>query len=133
MQQFSGHRSFPRVVVTVEDDGTVASTLDGELFIAGPLGRELVGHLVDCIAEQHGGPIRLEIREGGRLMHMQDLMGDGFLPGEGVAIALVLGERRAATDGHLHAVLETIPRPYDAGDLILFGTRSGTLVRGGTP
>jgi hypothetical protein len=129
VQQFWAHQSVPRIVVTIRKDGTVHSTLDGELFLAGPLGRDLVRELVGCIAEQHGGPIRLEVREGDRAVDVQEMIGEGFLPGENVAIAVILGERRAATDGHLDVVLEQIP---GTTDVILFGTRSGTLVRGGT-
>ncbi|MFM9920921.1 hypothetical protein [Lacisediminihabitans sp. H27-G8] len=133
MQQFSAHQSVPHVVIAIGEDGTIDSTLEGELFLPGSLGRNLVGELIAHIAEQDGGPIRLEMREGGRAADVQEMIGEGFLPGERVAIAVIVGERRAATNGRVYAVLETIPAPHGTSDLILFGTSSGTLVRGGTP
>ncbi len=47
----------------IEGDGTVTVTVDGQLFLAGPIGREIIGEVIGWIAEQHGGPIHLEVRE----------------------------------------------------------------------
>ena len=60
-----------------------------------------------------------------------ELTGGGFLPGENVAIAAVIRETRAAADGRAHAVLEQMIAARGVTEVILFGTSSGTLVRGG--
>jgi hypothetical protein len=130
MQHFSTSPPLSRVVVTIGKDGTIDSTLDGQLFLAGPLGRDLVGHLIDCIAKQHGGPIRLEVREAGRVVELQELIGEGFIPGESVAIAVILGQRQAGADGRVYAALDGVPASHGIDDVILFGASSGTLVRG---
>jgi hypothetical protein len=132
VQQFWAYQPVPHVVLTIGEDGSVDSTVDGELFLAGPLGRSLVGDLVGCVAEQHGGPICIEVRYGDSAIDVQEMIGEGFLPGENVAIAVIVGERRAAPDGHLDVVLERILSLPERTDVILFGTSSGTLVRGGT-
>jgi hypothetical protein len=132
VQQSLAHQPVPHVVITIGEDGSIDSTLNGELFLAGPLGRDLVGELVGCIAEQHCGPIRLEMRDGDRAIDLQEMIGEGFLPGENVAIAVIVGERRVAPNGHLEVVVERILSLPERTDVILFGTSSGTLVYGGT-
>ena len=60
-----------------------------------------------------------------------ELTGGGFLPGENVAIAAVIRETRATADGRAHAVVEQMMAARGVTEVILFGTTSGTLVRGG--
>jgi hypothetical protein len=60
-----------------------------------------------------------------------ELTGGGFLPGENVAIAAVIRETRAEADGRAHAVVEQMMAARGVTEVILFGTTSGTLVRGG--
>jgi hypothetical protein len=110
------------------DNGTMTATVDGRMFLSGPIGRDLVGHLIDSIADQHGGRIDLEVREAGRTIQLRELVGDGFIPGEAVAIAVVLREGRAASDGRAYAVIDPLTAPQGMSDVLLFGTTSGTLV-----
>jgi hypothetical protein len=53
----------PQAVITIGGDGTITATVDGEMFLAGPIDRDLIGHVTASVAEQHGGPIWVEIRE----------------------------------------------------------------------
>ena len=131
MQHCPVPKPLPRVVVAIGEDGTVTVTVDGEMFLAGPMGRDLVGHLIGCIAEQHGREIHREVREADRDIELLELAGEGFIPGENVAIAVVLRESRADRDGRAHAVVDRLAAPRGITDVILFGTTSGTLVRGG--
>ena len=124
-------KPLPRVVVTIGEDGTITATVDGQMFLTGPIGRDLVGHLIDCIAEHHGWEVHREVREANRAVELLELAGEGFIPGENVAIAVVLRESRAASDGRGHAVVDRLAAPRGITDMILFGTTSGTLVRGG--
>ena len=131
MQHCPLPKSVPRVVVTIGEDGTITATVDGKMSLAGPISRDLVGHLIDYIAEHHGGPICLEVREANRGVELLGLVGEGFIPGENVAIAVVLREGRADRDGRAHAVVDRLAAPRGITDVILFGATSGTLVRGG--
>ena len=124
-------KPLPSVVTTIGEDGTSTATVDGKMFLAGPIGRDLVGHLIGCIAEQHGREIHSEVREADRDVELLELVGEGFIPGENVAIAVVLRESRAASDGRAHAVVDRLAAPRGITDVILFGATSGTLVRGG--
>ena len=130
MQRCPVPKPFPRVIVTIGEDGTITATADGKMFVAGPIGRDLVGHLIGCIAEQHGWESHREIREADLDVELLELVGEGFIPGENVAIAVVLRESRAASDGRGHAVVDRLAAPRGITDVILFGTTSGTLVRG---
>jgi hypothetical protein len=62
--------------------------------------------------------------------HHVTLTGDGFIPGESVAIATIVREQQATANGRAEAVLDTALVPGGAIDIILFGATSGTLVRG---
>ena len=131
MQRCPVPKLLPRVIVTIGEDGTITATVDGRMFLVGPIGRDLVGHLIGCIAEQHGWESHREIRETDRAVELLELVGEGFIPGENVAIAVVLRESRAASDGRGHAVVDRLAAPRGITDVILFGATSGTLVRGG--
>lgn len=124
-------KPLPRVVITIGEDGTITATVDVKMFLTGPIGRDLVGHLIGCIAEQHGREIHSEVREADRDVKQLELVGEGFIPGEDIVIAVVLRESRAASDGRAHAVVERLAAPRGITDVILFGATSGTLVRGG--
>ena len=123
-------KPLPRVVITIGEDGTSTATVDGKMFLAGPISRDLVGHLIDYIAEQHGGDIHREVRKANRAVELLELAGEGFIPGENVAIAVVLRESRADRDGRAHAVVDRLAAPRGTTDVILLGATSGTLVRG---
>lgn len=131
MQRCPVPKPLPRVIVTIGEDGNITATADGRMFLVGPICRDLVGHLIGCIAEQHGWESHREIRETDLDVELLELVGEGFIPGENVAIAVVLRESRAASDGRGHAVVDRLAAPRGITDMILFGTTSGTLVRGG--
>ena len=131
MQHCPVPKPLPRVVVTIGEDGTITATVDGQTFLTGPIGRDLAGHRIDCVAEQYGWEIHREVHEADRDVELLELVGEGFIPGEKVAIAVVLRESRAASDGRAHAVVDRLAAPRGITDVILFGTTSGTLVRGG--
>ena len=131
MQRCPVPKPLPRVIVTIGEDGNITATADGRMFLVGPICRGLVGHLIGCIAEQHGWESHREIREIDLDVELLELVGEGFIPGENVAIAVVLRESRAASDGRGHAVVDRLAAPRGITDMILFGTTSGTLVRGG--
>lgn len=60
-----------------------------------------------------------------------EVFGEGFVPGEDVAVLLVASRTSASGTGRARAVLEQAKVPGGAGDVVLFGEISGTIVRQG--
>jgi hypothetical protein len=56
--------------------------------------------------------------------------GFGFVPGEDVAIAVVVRSTSAGPDGRARALLQTSELPGNSADILLFGQVSGTVVTG---
>jgi hypothetical protein len=150
----------PQAVITIGEDSTITATVDGELFLAGPIDQDLIGHVIASIAEQHGGPVHVEICEPDGTNHtdivtpprptppdahsqaapdiamkpapeLLELTGEGFIPGEDVAIAVILRHSSARADGRARRLVDRREAPGGITDVILFGTISGTLIRGG--
>lgn len=152
----------PRAVVTVDDTGDARivvenighhDTIDSP---DGPVGRSEMGAVLAGIAEQIGGPVRVEVREpdGSRYADILQphtpapkpdtehernepdagprLRGEGFLPGETVLIAVIATTTRA--DEHGAASLTDAPKPpRQTGEVVLLGSASGTIIRGSLP
>lgn len=143
----------PQVIVTVDDAGHARITADR---IARPnindpdepIDRRDVGTVLARIAEQAGGPVRVEVREADgsryadilqphpsphdpRDLHVEEppIQGvlEGFLPGEPVLVAVVATTLHADHDGTVR--LPASPRPpHHVDELILFGANSGTIL-----
>lgn len=147
----------PQAVATVDDSGharIAVENIDRQAIDCpdGPIGRHELGVVLAGIAEQIGGPVRVEIREpdGSRYAdilqprtpapdpdseHERDepdkaplLWGEGFLPGETVLVAVVAATVQARPDGS--ASLTALPGPVrSGGEVILFGGASGRVVQ----
>lgn len=151
----------PHVVMTIAQDGTMTVTVDGVVHepeaFAPPWRREDFAHVLDQLTDQHRSPVRVEVREtdgsvftdiitpGKRrptppsepaapaapARELAVLHGEGFVPGEDVAIAVVIAHSDAAPDGTARALLDpdqlaTSP----TREVILLGRVSGTLTIG---
>ena len=152
----------PRAVVTVDDDGKARIVVesighhDAIDCPDGPVGRGELGTVLAGIAEQIGGPVRVEVREpdGSRYADILEprtpapqsdteherngpdegpvLRGEGFLPGETVLVAVIATTTRA--DEHGAASLTDAPKPpRQTGEVVLLGSASGAIVRGSVP
>lgn len=55
------------------------------------------------------------------------VQGHGFVPGEDVAIAPIIGAGNAGPDGHLHGVVAADQIPAGVHEMVLVGRVSGTL------
>jgi hypothetical protein len=147
----------PQAVVTVDDSGHARIALDNlnrhdrTDCPDGPISRDELGAVLAGIAEQIGGPVRVEIREpdGSRYADILQprapepteapepsepstakplLAGGGFLPEETVLVAVVVTTTQARPDGT--ASLTVLPsRERSGGEVILFGGASGRVVR----
>lgn len=150
----------PHVVVEVAENGTMTVTVDGTVYepepFAPPWRRESFAHVLDRLTERHHCPLRVEVHEadgttftdiitpGKRRLsppeptaaqrEIPELLvrrGEGFAPGEDVAIAIVVAHGDAAPDGAMRAVLTADQLAASpTREVILFGRVSGTLTIG---
>lgn len=145
----------PQVIATVDQAGTVRLSVDGIERPDGPTPRGEMGMVLAAIADTHGGPVRVEVREpdGSRYADILQphhpapsgsprggglpgddpvLRGEGFLPGETVLVAVVATTIRADQNG-VATLTDPPSPPHQLGDVVLFGSTSGTIVRGSLP
>ncbi|MBD8053558.1 hypothetical protein ICV35_07725 [Rhodococcus ruber] len=149
----------PHVVMTVAEDGTMTVTVDGmphEPDAFAPLWRrDSFAQVLDRLTEQRRCPVRVEVREADGTVFtdiiapttrrrptperpapratpsLVTLHGDGFVPGEDVAVAVVIAHGDAAPDGTMRGLLT--PDQLAASptrEVILLGRVSGTLTIG---
>ncbi len=141
----------PQVIAMLDDAGSARVAVDGIERLDGPVSRDELGGLLAEIAEKAGGPVRVEVREpdGSRYADIlqpqprppeprkeQDarteepaLRGEGFLPGEPVLVAVVATTIHAGPDG----TASLTDTPGSGGEVVLFGSVSGTIVRADLP
>lgn len=154
--------SIPHVVLDVHQDGTLTATVDGTPLdpdpTAGPWRRSSFGQIIDCATNDRTTPARVEVRESdgtsftdiiaarprrprpepepeprattGPVFHT--VTGDGFVPGEDVALAVITGHTDATHTGTARTLIEPASLSVDAPDgtveVVLFGRISGTVV-----
>jgi hypothetical protein len=148
--------TLPLVIATADQSGRLSILVDGEPHGGGPVRRETLGQVLASIAADREGPIRVEVREadGTRFVDLLtpppppsrfaptsepapvqptpalfEVLGEGFVPGEDVAIALVRRHASARSDGTARALVDRIEAPDGPTGVILFGLVSGTLFR----
>lgn len=125
----------------------------------GPIERDALGRVLSAIAEDKQSPIRAEVHEadgrvfadiitppppGSRFAPPPDtppqapappalieFYGQGFVPGEDVAVAVIVSRTSAAGTGFARALMERRHLPGPVTDVLLFGEISGTIVRQG--
>lgn len=150
----------PHAVFTVREDGTMTVTVDGaphesEAF-APPWRRESFPAIIDVLTGRRRTPIRVEVREAdgavftdiitpGRRRRpavepepdpapvpaLMVLHGEGFVPGEDVAVAVIVTHSDAAPDGTARGVLaRELLAASPTREVILLGRVSGTLIVG---
>lgn len=151
----------PLVVATVQTNGETNVAVDGVMLLEGPIERDTLGRVLSAIAEDKQSPIRAEVHEAdgrvfadiitpppprSRFAPPQDttpqtpspappalieFYGQGFVPGEDVAVAVIVSRTSAAGTGFARALMERAQLPGPVTDVLLFGEISGTIVRQG--
>jgi len=149
----------PLVVVRVNKDGLLDVTVDCEPYDTdGPLTRDELHRVLDTIAGDLASPVKVEIHEldesvftdfitlePKRAVHPAkpvrssvsactgEVSGEGFLPDEDVAVAVVVAHQVANADGIARLRLPPALLTGRPGVVVLVGQSSGTIaVSGGT-
>lgn len=150
----------PHVVMTIAADGTMTVTVDGVVHepeaFAPPWRRDDFAQVLDQLTEQHRTPVRVEVREVDGSVFTDIITpgkprptpapepvapvavarelvvhGEGFVPGEDVAIAVVIGRSDASPDGTARALLSSDQLAASpTREVILLGRVSGVLTIG---
>lgn len=154
--------SIPLVVLDVHADGTVAVTVDGNPLepdpFAPPWRRSSFGQIIDRATNDRTTAARVEVRESdgtsftdivpprrrrapqpkpeaeksAPLPVFFTVEGDGFVPGEDVAVAVITGHTDAAGTGAARALIDPAQLAPDAAagvvEVLLFGRISGTTI-----
>lgn len=150
----------PQVTVSVFAQGTMSVSVDGTAYgpppFAPPWRREDFAHVLDHVLERHRCPMRIEVREAdgsvftdiitpGRRRPAEpeppttasepegflSLHGESFVPGEDVAIAVVVAHGEAAPDGTARALLTAEQLAGSSGgEVVLLGRVSGQFAIG---
>lgn len=145
----------PLVEVDVDKKGYLAVMLDHEPYSADrTLTRDDLKRVVDDIAADLGTAVRVEVREADKsrftdivtperpqLRMVQpvreattsigEVAGDGFLPNEEVAIAVVVAHQVASTDGSARLRLPPALLEAHPGLVVFMGKSSGTVMISG--
>ncbi|MDA8298158.1 MAG: hypothetical protein M0004_16560 [Actinomycetota bacterium] len=139
------------MIATLDDTETAQVSVNGIERPDGPVSQAELGRVLAKVADESGGAVRVEVREpdGSRYADILQprprptagteeqappveapmLTGGGFLPGEAVLVAVVTATINAGPDGT--ASLTGLPlAAKPGGEAILFGSSSGTTVRG---
>ncbi len=153
--------SIPLIVLDVHDDGTVDVTVNGKPLdpdpAAGPWRRSSFGQIIDRTTNDRTTPARVEVREAdgttftdiiaprrrrpsrpqpepeqASLPVFHTVTGDGFVPGEDVAVAVVTGHTDASGTGTARALIDPARLGPDASggvvEVLLVGRISGTTI-----
>ncbi|WP_447947468.1 hypothetical protein [Microbacterium lacticum] len=153
--------SIPLIALDVHNDGTVAVTVDGTPLnpdpTAGPWQRSSFGQIIDRATQDRTTPARVEVREAdgttftdiiaprlrrpsrpqpapeqASLPMFHTVTGDGFVPGEDVAVAVVTGHTDASGTGTARTLIDPARLGSDASggvvEVLLVGRISGTTI-----
>lgn len=145
----------PQIVLEAASSDTLIATVNGDKITAAPIARAEVHKTLSELVAHLGTPTRVEVRELGGTVHadiltpplpaadksaagepdiarravpeLVEFAGDGYVPGEDVAVAVILRHTSADHAGHARALLDRIEFPAGSGELILLGRISESL------
>ena len=145
----------PQILLEAVSADTLLVTVNGDKFAATSIGREQVAGTVVDLVTRLGTSTRVEVRELDGTIHadiltppppdadelatsepetaplaapeLVEFAGDGYVPGEDVAIAVILRHTSANHTGHVRALLDRAKATDGTGELILLGLISKTL------
>lgn len=143
----------PQILLEAVSADTLLVTVNGDKLAATPIGRDAISQTVTELVARFGTHTRVEVRELDGTIHadvltpppprspfappehesrpvavpnLLEFTAEGFIPGEDVALALLLRHGSADHTGTARALLDRGEVPQLAGEVILFGRISGT-------
>ena len=145
----------PQILLEAINADTLIATVNGDKLSATPIRRSDITQTLTELIARLGSPTRVEVRELDGSVHadiltapapqprspfappadvpaavvlpsLLEFAADGFVPGEDVALALILRHSSAGPTGTARALLDRGEKPVVTGEVILFGRISGT-------
>jgi hypothetical protein len=140
----------PQIIAEVVSKEHVVLTVNGKRLPATPPRRDELGQAIAELVARFASPTRVEVRELDGSVYADiltpnadnpaaleeaetpmrpvliEFTADGFVPGEDVAIALVLRHTSAARNGTARALLDRAEHAAVTGEVVLLGRVSGT-------
>lgn len=145
----------PQILLEAINSDTLIATVNGDKLSATPIRRSEITQSLTELVARLGSPTRVEVRELDGSVHadiltapapqprspfapphdtptavalpsLLEFAADGFVPGEDVALALVLRHSSAGSTGAARAILNRGEKPVVTGEVILLGRISGT-------
>jgi len=140
----------PQIIAEVISDEHIVLTVNGKRLPATPTRRDELGQAIAELVAGFASPTRVEVRELDGSVYadiltpvpgnpavldevptltrpvLVEFTAEGFVPGEDVAIALVLRHTSAAGNGTARALLDRAEHAAVTGEVMLFGRISGT-------
>lgn len=140
----------PQIIAEVVSDEHVVLTVNGKRLPVTPTRRDELGQAIAELVARFASPTRVEVRELDGSVYadiltpnpdepvaleeaptpmrpvLVEFTAEGFVPGEDVAIALVLRHTSAAGNGTARALLDRAEHAAVTGEVVLLGRISGT-------
>lgn len=146
----------PQILLEAVNADTLVLTVNGNRLAATPIHRDEITTTVTELVARLGSPTRVEVREMDGSVHADiltppapesrspfappedgapapvavpsplEFTADGFVPGEDVALALILRHSSAGPTGTARALVDRGEAPGVTGEVILLGRISGT-------
>ncbi|MBG0716503.1 hypothetical protein G3N18_00115 [Microbacterium sp. 2C] len=146
----------PQILLEAVNADTLVVTVNGNRLAATPIRRDEITATVTKLVGRFGSPTRVEVREMDGSVHadiltppapeprspfappedaapalvalpsLLEFTADGFVPGEDVALALILRHSSAGPTGSARALVDRGETPRATGEVILLGRISGT-------
>lgn len=145
----------PQILLEAVNSDTLIVTVNGDRLAATPIRWDEISTTVTELVAHLGSPTRVEVREldgsvhadiltpptpqpdspfappettpsGAVVPQLWECTGDGFVPGEDIAVALILRHTSAGPTGTARALIDRDEQPTITGEMILLGRISGT-------
>ena len=140
----------PQIIAEVVSEEHVVLTVNGKRLPATPTRHDELGQAIAELVARFASPTRVEVRELDGSVYadiltpnpdepaaleeaptptrpvLVEFTAEGFVPGEDVAIALVLRHTSAAGNGTARALLDQAEQATVTGEVVLLGRISGT-------
>lgn len=153
LQQVVVPAVLPQILLEAVSDTSLVVTVNGDRLAATPITRDEIAATVTELVARFASPTRVEVRELDGRVHadiltppaprspfappehaeapvavpsLLEFTAEGFVPGEDVAVAIILRHASADHTGKARALIDRGERPALEGEVVLLGRISGT-------